>query len=140
MKKFIFPLMLALITLLSACKQGNNNNSSAPQGPGNFNPEEMVNRQLEELNKILVFIDDQEEKMREVLSAGMKNMMDMREEMRNGDGDRESMREAMMQAREEQNAKVKEILSDEQWEKYQAFEAERRSRRGQGGGPGGRPQ
>jgi Spy/CpxP family protein refolding chaperone len=43
------------------------------------------------------------------------------------------MREQMQLMREEQNNKIKEVLSEEQFAEYQAWQEERRARRGQGG-------
>jgi len=47
------------------------------------------------------------------------------------------MREKMQQMREEQNQKIKAVLSEDQFTKYEQIQKERRERMRQGGGPGG---
>lgn len=138
MKRILLSLFVILTLVATSCNQGNNSNSQ--QGaPGDFNAEERVNQQLAELDELLDLSKDQEKQMYDILMTSMDNMMQMREEMRSGNGDRESMREKMMQVREEQNAKIKDTLSGEQFVKYEEYEQERRARRGQGR-QGGRPQ
>lgn len=138
MNKSIFSFLVLIAVLVTACNQGSRNNSQPSSGPGGFNTEDMVNRQIEGLDEAVNLSNDQEKQVREIYMDSMDDMMKMREQMRDG-GDREGMREQMQQAREEQNEKMKKILSEEQWEKYLAYEEERRSRRGQGR-PGGRPE
>ena len=136
MKQILFSLIALAALVVTSCNQGNKSNSQPGFSPGNFNPENMVNRQIERLDEAVELSDVQEKQVREIY---MDNMMKMREEMQNSGGGFEGMREKMQQAREEQNVKIKEILSEEQLEKYLAYQEERWSRRGQGG-PGGRPQ
>ena len=57
--------------------------------------------------------------------------------MRDSGGGFDGMRDKMQALREDENKKMKAILTDEQWTKYEKYQEERRNRRGQGG-PGGR--
>jgi Spy/CpxP family protein refolding chaperone len=137
MKKITFYLLMFVVILATSCNQTSKNSSqtgsptdSQPNaGPGNFNPEDMVDRQMEELTKALELNEEQEKQVREIFVANFESMKEMREK---AGGDREAMREKMQSAREEQNTKIQALLTAEQWEKYQTIEKERRSKRGQG--------
>ncbi len=142
MKRTVFLVMVLVSTLVISCNNGGNNSQQMPfgrgngMGPGNFDPQAMVDRQIEEMDETLDLSDDQEKQIREIMEENFENMAAMREDMQNSGGGFEGMREQMQKVREEQDNKMKEVLSDEQWEKYQVMQEERRSRRGQGG-PGG---
>lgn len=135
MNRIVFSVLVLVIALATSCNQSSNSNSQSGSesgggmGRGNFNPEELVDRQMTEMKETLDLSGKQEKQMRELMLENFDNMSKMREK---SGGDREAIREQMQQLREEQNNKIKEILTEEQWEKYEAFEAERRSRRGQG--------
>ena len=108
-------------------------------GPGNFDPAAFVDRQMEELKEGLQLTDDQEKQVREIIVAGFETMQKAREGMQ--DGDRDAMREKMQKMREEQTAKIKAVLSEEQFAKYEQIQAERRERMRQNGfGGQGGPQ
>ncbi|TNF43448.1 MAG: hypothetical protein EP310_04530 [Bacteroidetes bacterium] len=107
-------------------------------GGGNFDPAAFVDRQMEELKESLELSDDQEKQVSEIITAGFETMRKAREEMQ--DGDREAMREKMQQMREEQTEKIKAVLTEEQFVKYEEIQAERRERMRQGGGGQGGPQ
>lgn len=134
MKRIVFYVMILAVVVATACNNQNKSGSNEGQreGRGNFNSEEFVNRQMEEMTELLDLSGKQEKQVREIMLAGFDEMAAMRDEMRNGGGDREAMREKMMQMREKQNDKMKEVLSEEQWEKYDTYQKERRGRRGQG--------
>ncbi|WP_167619415.1 hypothetical protein [Maribellus sediminis] len=146
MSRIVFLLLVFVITLSTGCDRISNRNSSQQNfgsgngmGPGNFDPEAMVDRQIERMNETLDLSSDQEKQVRQILMDNFEKMGKMREEGRQGgEGDFEAMREQWQKMREEQNEKMKEVLSDEQWEKYQVYQEEMRARRGQGGqgGPG----
>lgn len=108
-------------------------------GSGNFDPAAFVDRQMEELKEGLQLTEDQEKQVREIIVAGFETMRNAREEMQ--DGDRDAMREKMQKMREEQTAKIKAVLSEEQFAKYEQIQAERLERMRQGGfGGQGGPQ
>ncbi len=105
-------------------------------GPGNFDQEAFIDRQMDQMKESLDLTSDQEKQIRDILTEGSENMQGMREEMRNGGGDFEGMRERMQEMREEQDAKIKTVLTEEQWGKYEVMQEEMRARRGQRpGGP-----
>lgn len=93
----------------------------------NFDPDELAKRQTAQLKEKLDLNADQEKKVHEINLESMKKMGEMREKMRGGGGF-EGMREKMAELREEQNKKMKEVLTDEQWKKYEKYLEERRAR------------
>jgi Spy/CpxP family protein refolding chaperone len=145
MNRFSLLLMAFLAVVAMSCDklQRNNQQQEQPQmgsggmGGGNFDPAAFVDRQMEELKESLELSDDQEKQVREIITAGFETMRQAREEMQDGGGDREAMREKMQAMREEQTQKIKAVLSEEQFAKYEQIQAERRERMRQGGGFGG---
>ncbi|MFW5756171.1 MAG: hypothetical protein ACOCWK_06185 [Tangfeifania sp.] len=93
----------------------------------NFDPEEFAKRQTAQLKEELDLNKEQEEKVYDLNLESIKKMSKLREEMQSGGGF-EGMREKMTEIREEQNKKMKEILSEKQWTKYEKFQEERRGR------------
>ncbi len=141
MNRIVFAVLVLVMALASSCNQSSKSNSQQGFGSGNFDPEQMADRQIEEMKETIDLSGTQEKQMRELIMENFENMSKMREEMQNSGGGFEGMREQMQKVREEQDQKVKAILSEEQWEKYQTYQEERRARRGQGGPGGmGRPQ
>ena len=88
--------------------------------------------QTAELKEALGLNKDQEKKVYDINLESNKNMAKMREEMSGGGGGFEGMREKFAKMREEQDKKMKAILTEAQWGKYEKYQEERRSRRGQG--------
>jgi Spy/CpxP family protein refolding chaperone len=86
-------------------------------GPGQRG--DMLKKMAEELN----LTDDQKAKLQEVFKAQREAMKDLSPEER---------REKMKESREAMNAKLKEILTAEQYAKWEKIRDERRP-----GGPGG---
>jgi Spy/CpxP family protein refolding chaperone len=135
-------LMMAIVLVFSvSCNKLQQNKQEQQQmgpggmgGSGNFDPAAFVDRQMEELNEGLKLSDDQEKQVREIITAGMETMRKAREEMQASGGDFEGMREKMQQMREEQNQKIKAVLSEEQFTKYEQIQQERRERMRQNGG------
>ncbi len=95
----------------------------------------MAQRQVERLSGQLNLSEDQQKQIYDLTIKNYESMQEMRGQRGGGD-DFEALREQMQKSREEQDNKIKSVLTDEQWEKYQAFQEEMNSRRGQGG-PGG---
>jgi len=145
MKRISFLLMAIVMVFSVSCNKLKQNSQEQQQmgpgggmgGPGNFDPAAFVDRQMEELKEGLELSDDQEKQVREILTAGSETMRKAREEMQDGGGDFEGMREKMQQMREEQNQKIKAVLSEDQFVKYEQIQKERRERMRQGGGFGG---
>ncbi len=88
-----------------------------PGGPGQRG--DMLKKMAEELN----LTDDQKAKLQEVFKAQREAMKDLSPEER---------REKMKESREAMNAKIKAILTAEQYAKWEKIRDERRP-----GGPGG---
>lgn len=101
-------------------------------GQRNYNPEERAKQQTETLKEKLELNKEQEKKVYALNIEAGKEFAEMRKEMQNGGGFNDNMREKMIKMREEQNKKMKEILTDSQYEKYETYLKERRERRGQG--------
>lgn len=148
MKRFSFLIMAIVVVFSVSCNKLQQNNQQEQQqiapagggmGGGNFDPAAFVDRQMEELKEGLELSDDQEKQVREIITAGFETMREAREGMQDG-GDREAMREKMQQMREEQTEKIKAVLSEEQFAKYEQIQQERRERMRQGGGGFGGPQ
>jgi len=148
MKRISFLLMAIVMVFSVSCNKLKQNSQEQQQmgpgggmgGPGNFDPAAFVDRQMEELKEGLELSDDQEKQVREILTAGSETMRKAREEMQDGGGDFEGMREKMQQMREEQNQKIKAVLSEDQFVKYEQIQKERRERMRQGGGGQGGPR
>ncbi len=88
-------------------------------GQGNFDPTAaLADSQIQQMTESLSLTEEQQTKIREIMQ---------------GDGGMEDRSEQMRQIRGQQDAKMKSVLTDEQWQKYQAQQEEQRSRRGQGG-------
>jgi Spy/CpxP family protein refolding chaperone len=97
---------------------------------GQANP---LNRLRDNLDK-LGLSEDQKSKANAVLDDAQKKMTDMREQLENGNGDRQQVQEKGQAIRDEVKSKMAEILTKEQQDKlHDLMEA-------QGGpGPGGGP-
>lgn len=79
--------------------------------------------QMAQLTEALDMDDEQAKAVRVVLEGQMAKMQEMRA---NAGGDREGMRAAMMEIREQTSAELAEILSKEQMTKYTELMAQRR--------------
>ena len=129
MKKIGFLLIAVLLGAIISMAQ--------PGGQRNRNPEEMAKRQTERLKELLGLNKAQEKKVYDLSLENGKKRAEMFQEMRDSGNGFEEMREKMQELRNDENKKMKAILTDEQWTKYEKYLEERRSRRGQGR-PGGR--
>lgn len=92
----------------------------------NINPEDMAKRQTEQLKEAVGLNEKQEKQVYELNLQTSKKMRAMRDEMQGGGF--EGMREKMNELRTEQNKKMKTILTDAQWKKYEKYQEERRER------------
>ena len=132
MKSKILMLIVAgLMISFTACSQ------SPQRGPGqggrgNFTPEDMAKRQTEMVKEAAGLDDATTKKVEVIMLKYAKKMSEMRQAGQPGEG----MREQFQKIREEQNAELKTVLTEEQFAKYQAKQEEMRRNR-QGGGPGG---
>ncbi len=121
----VFVLILGFSSLMAQDQGGRDRR--------NMDPAERAKEELKQMDENLDLSKDQEKKVYDILLEGNKKRSEMFQEMRNGGGDREAMREKMTTMREEQNKKLKGVLTKEQWPKYEKMMEERRQR-----GPGGR--
>ena len=95
--------------------------------------------QLKRMTKDFDLTADQQAKIKPILVDAQKKMEDVRND---SSGDRQTMRQKMMQIRQDTNDQIRALLDDKQKEKFDKQEQERQdrpqNRRGGGsGGPGG---
>lgn len=118
MRKGLFALVLAFVSMTAFAQRGGGN--------GNATPEERAKRQTTMLTESLKLTEDQQKKVYDLNIARAKEMEALRDSQNQ---DRSKMRESM----EKFNAELGKILTPEQQESYKKVLEERRSNRG--GGP-----
>lgn len=139
MKKLFFAVALLMVSTFSFA-QG----FGGGQGM-NFNPEDMAKRQVDRLNEQVQLTKAQQDTLTTFFLAQSKAQQARREKMQQngggqqqmGQGFSEEMMKEMQAQREAQTAKIKSVLTPEQFQKYQKAEEDRRQQMGQGGGMGG---
>ena len=122
MKKLSLIVALALGSLMAcsiATAQDSTNKDTQKKGKTFYTPEQ----RLERMSAQLTLTDDQKPKVKAVLEETSKKMQDLAPEDR---------REKGRALREEETTKLKAILTDEQFTKYQEM-SQRRGNRGTGG-------
>jgi hypothetical protein len=124
MKTAAATAMLVLCTASASLAQG--------QGGGPPDPSTMAERQLTRMKDRLKLTDDQEKKIKPILLDSAKQQAKMREKMTPGEPPSEEMRAEMQKSRAAVNAKIAEILTDDQKTEYTKMQSEQRG--GQGGG------
>ena len=99
---------------------------------GPMSPDEQLKRMTKDLN----LTADQQAKIKPILVDERKKMEDARNDTST---DRQTMRQKMMQIRQDTNDQVRALLDDKQKEKFDKQEQERQERmqNHRGGGPGG---
>jgi len=99
---------------------------------GPMSPDEQLKRMTKDLN----LTADQQAKIKPILVDARKKMEDTRNDT---SSDRQTMRQKMMQIRQDTNDQVRALLDDKQKEKFDKQEQERQERmqNRRGGGPGG---
>ena len=100
--------------LLCACSK-----EEAPRG--RFTPEQ----RLEQLKDRLDLTSDQADKIEQILKDSQDKFAKLRE---NISGDRSEMRESARAIMEETDKLIKEVLNEDQIEKYEQYQQERRER------------
>lgn len=100
-------------------------------------PEERAKRSTDQLVERLKLNDDQKTKVSTIYLDQAKAQAKMMEEMQAG-GDRTAMREKMTKMRADVDAKLNEVLTEDQKKEYKAMQEERakqmQNRQGGGGG------
>ena len=128
-------LLFGLITILAL---GLSSSVMAQGKKGGGSPDEMAKRQTEQMKKHLTLDDAQTATISEINLKYAKKRTEVRKE---SSGDRTGMRAAMQKINNERNTEFKEILSEEQYQKFLKKEEEMKQKRGQkkGQGQGARP-
>lgn len=130
MKKICLIAALALGSLLAcsnlATAQDTNSSGSAPKKDkggkrGMFSPEQ----QLEKMSADLKLTDDQKPKVKAVLEDGAKQRQALR------DLPQDEARTKGRALREDQDKKLKEILTPDQWDKYEKMMQDMRKKGGE---------
>jgi periplasmic protein CpxP/Spy len=118
--------------------QGGGYGGGQGAGPGGEGRREPMSPddQLKQMTKNFNLTADQQAKIKPILVDSRKKMEDLRND---SSGDRQAMRQKMMQIRQDTNDQVRAQLDDKQKEKFDKQEKEREERmqNRRGGGPGG---
>ena len=126
-QKILLMVISVLLTTLSFAQ--------APQGGRQFNLEEMVKRQTQEMVDSLGLDEKKAEQAAAINKKYSEKMRTLFQEGR--DGNREAMREKMKTMRTEKDAELEKVFTPEQFKKYKELEKkkmeERRERRNNGG-------
>jgi Spy/CpxP family protein refolding chaperone len=85
-----------------------------------------IEQQMERMTTTLTLTDEQKPKVKAVLEGQQKKMQEVRSE-----SDQDTRRTKMQDLRKETETKMKAILTDEQFKKYQEM-SQRRGKKGQG--------
>ena len=147
MKRINYLLFVFIMALAVSCGQKTSSTSGTESnqgqgnrtggGRGNMNPEEFAKRQSEEMKEAIGLSDEQVKQVYDLTIENMAKMREMRQKMQQdgGGGFSEDMREQFQKMREESDARIMAVLTDDQKEKYKTWQEERRDRiRQQGGG------
>jgi Spy/CpxP family protein refolding chaperone len=117
--------------LLIALLAGAISLSQAQQRPQG-DPQEMAKRNLEMLDKRLSLTDDQKAKISAILQSRSRAVDSLRNAA-GAQGDRQAMRSKMQLVQQENQQKIKEVLTDVQKKSYETLLTEQRNRMGSGG-------
>lgn len=122
--------MLAAGVPASAYQGGGYGGGGGRRGP--MSPDD----QLKRMTKDFDLTADQQAKIKPILENARKKMEDARND---SNGDRQTMRQKMMQIRQDTNDQIRALLDDKQKEKFDKQQQERQDRpqNRRGGGPGG---
>lgn len=106
-----------------------------------FNPEQNATRQADRIKEACGTNDEQYKKLYDMFLAEANRQKAQMDSIRANGGQGMQRgnfdREALQKRQEEANAKIKAILTPEQYAKYEEAEKQRRERMGQRGGFGG---
>lgn len=106
------------------------------KGGGNFDPEQMADRQVTAMKERVKLTDEQVPKVKAIIVDSMKKQRAVMEKYgppQQGQPMSEDARNEMTKLREDSNKKMAEVLSKDQMEEYTKMMAEMRGRRGGGG-------
>ena len=106
--------------------------NAQPGGQGRqFSPEDMANRQTEQLGEYVKMTKDLKQKVYDLNLKYAKKSQELRgggNFMDMSDSQREKMRSQMNAQQQEKDAEMKKILSAEQYKQYEKFREEARQR------------
>ena len=104
--------------------------SAFAQQRGNFDPEKMLQRQVDEMKQALNLTPDQVAKITPILKSAQEKQRAQMQKMREGGGDfdREKMRAERQKMQAETDAKIKPILKGDQVNKLETFRQEQQKR------------
>ena len=105
-----------------------------PGGGWNTDPEQRANQQTATMTEQLSLSDAQSAKVKEI---NLKYANKTKEAREKAAGDREAMRGVMTSIRQEQDAELQTVLTEEQWKQWVAYREQFRG--GRGMGPGNPP-
>jgi hypothetical protein len=132
-KKILFPAIIFVIVNCISSKE------AIAQVPDDAQKKEQNKEKMEQreaaYNAMLDSLQLTDQQREDVDFINMKYRAQMQQIRQNSEGDFEAMRPAMVELRDNQNAELKEILSEEQFAQYQKWQKENRGRRGRGGPP-----
>lgn len=130
MRKFGF-LLLMFVIAATAGKAQPGQGGQGPGQPRQFNPEEMAKRQTQEIGEAVQFTQGQEARVNDLNLKFAKK----RQELRSGgsfrdmdDAARQEMRKKMEALDTEKSKEMKQILTGEQYVKYEKYLVERQQR------------
>ena len=134
-RKYLWILTLLLVVPMltagvpaAAYQGGGYGGGGGRRGP--MSPDD----QLKRMTKDFDLTADQQARIKPILEDAHKKMEDARND---SNGDRQTMRQKMMQIRQDTNDQIRALLDDKQKEKFDKQEQERRDRpqNRRGGGP-----
>lgn len=128
-------LTLLAIPLFAAGAPAAMPHGGGPGGGGRRGPMS-PDEQLKRMTKDLDLTSDEQAKIKPILVDEQKQMEDLRND---SGGDRQAMRQKMMQIRQDHKDQLRAVLDDKQKEKFDKQEQQREDRMQgrRGGGPGG---
>ncbi|MCC6462614.1 MAG: DUF4890 domain-containing protein [Saprospiraceae bacterium] len=127
MRTFVKMTAAALLLLTAAALQ-----AQPGGGPGRMSPEQRAEQQTTNMTEQLSLSEAQSSKVGEI---NLKYAQKMKELRASADGDRDAMRAAMGTIRQEQDAELQTVLTQDQWKKWDAYRQEQRANLGGGNPP-----
>jgi periplasmic protein CpxP/Spy len=121
MKRILVFAMMIMLGLGSAFAQ---------QQKSNFDPEKMLQKQVDEMKQALNLTPDQVTKITPILKSAQEKQHAQMQKMHNagGNSDREKMRADRQKMVAEMDAKIKPILKGDQVKKLEAFRQDQQKR------------
>lgn len=135
---WIFILLLAAPVLSAglAAGQYQGGGYGRPQGEGSRRGPVSADERLKRMTKELKLTTDQQAKIKPIIEEEQKKAQDLRDD---SGSDRQTIRQKMMQLRQDTSDQIRALLDDKQKDKFDKMEQQRqdRMRERRGGGPGG---